>query len=239
MRLLTKRRTNTFSRALLALAVPAGLLAVTPIGATAEASVTYEVTFTNLTDGQPMTPPVVVIHDDSVQLAAPGTYAGPEIEAIAEGGDNSLLVGALGTRDGVADFGVAGMAPFGPGQSVTITLTTDDESDLLSSVNMLVCANDGITGVDAIELPAEGTTTAVLAHAYDAGTERNTSRSGDVPGAPPCQSLRSGGASDQDALAQHKKIKGHSGVHNADALDFFKHDDVLRVTVTRIETEVV
>jgi hypothetical protein len=218
---------------LIAMALIAAVLGLTSGPAAADATAQYEVTFTNMTNGQPMTPPVVVIHDASTQLAPPGSFANSNIEAIAEGGNNGPLLAALPGAPGISDFGVAGAGPFGPGGSVSVRLGAY-EGDVLSTINMLVCSNDAITGLHGAALPDSGSVT-YYAVAYDAGTERNTNQAGDVPGAPPCADLRAGGGGDQDELAQSKKIKSHPGIHNAGVLNFSKHDQVIQITVERID----
>ena len=75
----------------------------------------YSVTFTNLSTGQPMTPPVVAIHDSAVSLFRTGTAASAELQAIAENGDNAPMValaGSLGAQ--VSASGVAAPAAAGP-----------------------------------------------------------------------------------------------------------------------------
>jgi hypothetical protein len=220
---------------LAAMSVLAALLGFISEPAAADGPVTYEVTFTNMTSGQPMTPPVVVTHDATTQLATPGTFASAQIEAVAEGGNNAPLLLALADDPGVSYFDVAGAGPFGPGGSVSVTLSAHD-GDVLSTINMLVCSNDAITGLNSAALPDEGALT-YYAKPYDARTERNTNRAGDVPGAPPCAGLRAGGGADQDGLGQNKKIKSHPGLHNAGVLSFSKHDQVIQITVERIDSD--
>ncbi|MFV1989559.1 MAG: spondin domain-containing protein, partial [Acidimicrobiales bacterium] len=48
---------------------------------------TYEVTITNLTEGQPFTPPLVAVTDKRVRLFKVGRAASPEIREIAENGN--------------------------------------------------------------------------------------------------------------------------------------------------------
>ena len=53
---------------------------------------------------------------------------------------------------------------------------------------MLICTNDGFTGVDGLRLPgAVGQTVVANTAAYDAGTEANTEDFGDI--VPPCQAV--------------------------------------------------
>jgi len=52
----------------------------------------FQVTFTNLTQNQPMTPPVVALHDPDVHLFQIGEVASDAIQVIAEMGKSALQV---------------------------------------------------------------------------------------------------------------------------------------------------
>ena len=71
-------------------------------------NVSYEVSVTNLTYGQPMSPIGVALHSEG-QLWMVGESASAELEQMAEGGDNSALL-ALS----VVNASASGDAPFGP-----------------------------------------------------------------------------------------------------------------------------
>lgn len=134
----------------------------------------YQVTFTNTTQNQMMTPPVVALHDPSVHLFQIGEVASDAIQVIAEMGNNAPLVEfALANPDVVSAAGVAGTGPFGAGESVTLNLTTSAEGQVFSAVNMLICTNDGISGVDSVALPTGNDPLVIRARPYDAGTRIN------------------------------------------------------------------
>lgn len=135
---------------------------------------TFQITFTNMTTGQLMTPPVVALHDPSVHLFQVGETASDAVRDIAEMGDNTALVAFAGGNPAVVSgAGVAGAGPFGPSETVTISLTTELADQVLSAVNMVICTNDGISGVDSMALPADNTPVTVMAMPYDAGTRDN------------------------------------------------------------------
>lgn len=141
--------------------------------------VSYEVTVTNLTYGQPLSPVGVALHDEG-QFWMVGETASTELEYLAEGGDNSQLLGLS-----VVNASASGDAPFGPGASQTVTVTIEDTTDSkLSLVTMLVNTNDAFTGLNAIDLSGlmVGDSWSSYAGVYDSGTEANSEMAGTIPG---------------------------------------------------------
>jgi hypothetical protein len=63
--------------------------------------------------------------------------------------------------------------------SVTLTIEARP-GDRLSFAGMLICTNDGFTGVDSIRLPNNNRARVTYARGYDAGSEINSERSGDI-----------------------------------------------------------
>lgn len=209
--------------------------------ASASEAASYEVTVTNLTGGQPFTPPVAVTHADENQYFEVGSEAPAGIQAIAENGNNDP---ALGAWDGAIVGGETPLLPAGtPGadmfpDTVTFTVDADAGETYLSIAQMLICTNDGFTGANSIALPAAGETVTVQANAYDAGTETNTEAFADL--VPPCQPLigvtgdaEGVGESNPDlaeggSIAEHPGISGDGGltdVHDWDGA-------VAEITVT-------
>lgn len=187
---------------------------------------TYRVTILNLTGGQAFTPPLLAIHRNPVDVFTVGRPASYGVKEIAENGNLAPLFSTLGTTTGVAsvDMAAAPLVPLGsPGNTVlgfsnTVTLTITAPSDVrrISWVSMLICTNDGFTGVDGLRLPSHvGQTVARFTNAYDAGTELNTEALEDI--VPPCQGLigvtgdAGTGASNPD-LAEGGVIHHHAGI---------------------------
>lgn len=147
---------------------------------------TYEITLTNLTTGQLISPGVFVIHDNTVSVFAVGATASAGVQMIAESGDPAAARTALTGATGVEDVDVS-TAPAhrigGTGsQSVTVTLTSDDpDATLLSVAAMLGCTNDGFVGARNVTLPTGSTDVTVDLVSYDAGTEVNTGVGSDIP----------------------------------------------------------
>lgn len=169
------------------------LTLLVPELARSEGGRTYKVTITNLTAGQPFTPPVLLTHTNRTGIFSVGDAASEEIQAIAENGNSAPLLATLGDDVHVHQV-VEGMAPLVPandpgqtgfGNSVTFKITAHGKARFLSFASMLICTNDGFTGLDGISLPNRKKT--VYSVAYDARTESNTEDFADM--VPPCQGL--------------------------------------------------
>ncbi len=211
---------------------------------------TYRVTIVNLTDGQAFTPPLVTTHRWRADLYSVGKPAGIGLQEIAENGNLTPLVTSLEANRRVSDVTVGGVPLVPEGRvsatgfpnATTFEVTADRGVKRLSWVSMLICSNDGFTGVDAIRLPHQlGTSTTRFAKAYDAGTEVNTEKFADI--VPPCQGLigatgPAGTGVTNPALAENSVVKRHPGISGtADGLDPAVHgwtNPVAQVTVTRV-----
>ncbi len=213
-------------------------LALIASPAAGQSDVTYTVTIENLTAGQPFTPPVVVTHSSDLDVFETGQSASAEILAIAENGNNDPLVALLGGSSAVVDS-TTGTAAVMPGETATLTVT-GLPGGFISTAMMLICTNDGFTGLDSVPLPTGSTT--VDTNAYDAGTETNTEDFADI--VPPCQSLIGVESADEGtgesnpALAEGGVIAAHAGIQGGTDLTTDDHgwtDPVARITVTAAE----
>jgi len=162
---------------------PSGELRAQLVGdgeAAVPATGSVTVSFVNLSESQPMTPPVVILHnapdsENGIRYFAIGDVVGEEVKQIAENGDTApLLENAQGqipagkVSAAEAAFPEAG-GPLLPGDSASVTLEQGVPDQVMSIVAMVVCTNDGFTGVDSMEI-TEGTFTTPV---YDAGSETN------------------------------------------------------------------
>lgn len=165
-------------------------------GATAEAHGphlrSYRVTLQNLTDGQPFSPGLAATHRPSAHLFEVGSMADAGIEAIAESGNEAPAVDAVAAMRHVTDV-VDIDRPLTPHGTVVGSFTDTfvfeimaRPGDRLSLATMLICTNDGFTGLNGGRLPRHGEATYMLA-GYDAGTEDNTEDSTDI--VDPCSGL--------------------------------------------------
>ncbi|MEG3767184.1 spondin domain-containing protein [Alteromonas sp. 14N.309.X.WAT.G.H12] len=131
----------------------------------------YEVTLTNITQGQMISPPAVITHAAGVKLWEAGEPASVALEMLAESGDSSELVALPDVEHSVASE--TGLAP---GESQTLTLElSDTDSMSLSLAVMLGITNDAFTGVTDLDISGlelnESYQQSLMA--YDAGTEEN------------------------------------------------------------------
>lgn len=178
---------------------------------------TFRVTITNSAGAlQPLTPTLVLLHEPGFQILQVGSAASPELERIAESGNNEPLAMAL---EGMADVAAVGTAPgpngpILPGEMGSVEL--EGSPDLrISLVSMLVCTNDGFTTVDGIPLPRSvGETVSLRTAGYDAGTEQNTEAQSDL--VPPCVMATTGAAGgtgdDQPGVSEDDVIRHHPGI---------------------------
>jgi len=236
---------NSKTKATTALA--AAILLTVPGLAMSEGGRTYKVTITNLTAGQAFSPPVLATHTRRTGIFAVGDAASKEIQAIAENGNNAPLQAALGSDVYVHQV-VAGAAPLvpanNPGQtgfasSVTFEITTRGSARFLSFATMLICTNDGFTGLDTVRLPRHKRT--FYSNAYDARTEANTEDFADL--VPPCQGLIGVGSDDAGTgisnplLAEEGVIIPHAGVNGGTDLSPAAHnwgDPVAKIEIERV-----
>jgi hypothetical protein len=181
---------------------------------------TYEVTIDNLTDGQWLTPALAATHRRATDVFDVGGAASFGVKEIAENGNLMPLQTALSADRHVSDVVVAaspsGPPPIAPATAVTFQITAEPGAQVLSWVSMLICTNDGFTGLDSVRLPrALGGTVTVDTAAYDAGTERNTEDFDDL--VPPCAPLtgfgsQGGTGSSDPTLAEGGVIRHHPGI---------------------------
>jgi hypothetical protein len=250
----------TLTAAVIALMVAAG--GQVRAGATGDDR-TFEVTITNLTSGQPLTPPVVATHRRGDQVFEVGQPASVGVREIAENGNNAPLLAFLEADpfDRVSAFAQAGMGPLVPEgtpggvedppsgpefpDSVTFEITAEGGANRLSFVSMLVCTNDGFTGANGLKLPSKvGRTVTANTAGYDAFTEINDEDLAHI--VPPCQGLigvssgEAGEGVSNPALAEGGVISHHQGIQGGSDLLPEVHgwdtdEPVARITVTLID----
>jgi hypothetical protein len=218
---------------------------------------TYRVTIRNLTSGQPMSPPVVATHRGDDQLFEVGEPASVGVREIAENGNNAPIRAFLEANpfSAISDFAESSVPLFPedtPGgaeapnppefpDKVTLTVTADRDARHLSVVTMLVCTNDGFTGVNSLKLPRGGRTVTVKTNGYDAHTEVNDEDLAHI--VPPCQLIGvSSGEAGMDvsnpALAEGGVIAHHEGIKGGSDLVRSLHgwkDPVAEIKVTSVD----
>lgn len=196
----------------------------------------YEITVSNLTNSQALSPVAVILHKQS-HVFSVGGIASLELEQMAEGGDNSSLL-----NWGFALASASGAAPIGPGASETMMITIQDVSDAnLSVASMLVNTNDGFSGLDAwnVSQLAVGDSWTTNAFTYDAGTEANTEATGTIPG--PADGSEHAGfntnRNDTGYISMHPGVVSRDdGLSTSILTQAHKFDNPsVRIKVTRIE----
>ena len=191
-------------------------------------SSTYKVTVTNITPGQPITPPLLVTHTKDIGLFDVGKEASNELAQLAENGNFEPLVEKLSSIDGVGHI-VTGEAPLVPANdpgntglsySETFTIPADAGARYLSFASMLVCTNDGFAGIDTVWLPYNKKT--VYAKAFDARTETNTEDFANM--VPPCQgaigisSEEDGTGASDSSISEDGIVIPHPGITGGEDL---------------------
>jgi len=203
---------------------------------------TYDVTIENLTSGQPLSPGVVVTHTRAGSLFSVGTMASLGIRKIAEDGDNQQALSDLSSADGVFDVRPIATPIHrigGPGATaVTVRITARADANRLSLATMLICTNDGFTGVDGMKLPGGFKPSTFDVFAYDAGTEANDELSTRI--VDPCFAIGpvAGAADGNLRTATRAPIATHPGVSGANGQLTTAHrwtGAIARVTVQRVE----
>ena len=176
----------------------------------------YEVAVRNLTSGQPFTPPVIITHGHDFDLFDVGDEASSAIQGLAENGDVPGVVAAAEGQEDVSHV-LAAPVPVFPGGDGVYTVNAYPSANRITVASMLICTNDGFTGLDSKRLPRRvGQSVTYAGRGYDAGTELNTEDFDDL--VPPCgpltgvDSMGAGTGMTNPALAEDGEITRHAGV---------------------------
>ncbi len=207
---------------------------------------TYEITIENLTTGQPFSPGIAATHTGEVRVFRRGRAASEGIRLIAENGDPSVAAMELTGADGFHDVVVTGPPPVGcigcGGPSfptlITFQIEATSDADRLSLAIMLICTNDGFTGLDRVKLPGGFDPKTFRARAFDAGTEANdelfTSMVDPCGGIGPI-AVGADGSNDRTATSDEiERHRGISGVGDLDPSVYGFEKRVAKITVQRM-----
>ena len=142
-----------------------------------------EVSVTNLTRGQILSPVFVARHDAGAEpLYALGQESSDSLAKMAEDADASGLLADWDpeTNGNVAEAMVVDLngGPIKPGETVTMNFDINDGKSMMSFASMLVTTNDAFIGVNALDLSKSRT---VNLNAYDSGTEANSEDCAYIP----------------------------------------------------------
>ena len=222
---------SSVGRLALGLGLAAGLAAgALAAGPAAAAERTYKVTITNLTKGQVITPPALVVHRAGFRLFEVNGTASDGLAVLAESGNPGPLAEEALLAPGVAVV-ETGAGPIPPGHSAEIIVTAERRARLLSVAAMLATTNDAFAAVRGLRLPRRGGQAGARAVAYDAGSEANNEDCDFIPG-PPCNA-----ANARETAGAEGFIHIHNGVHGIADLapaDLDWRNPVLQVEVAEI-----
>lgn len=203
----------------------------------------YRITLENLTSGQVFSPGVAATHTKAASVWRVGSPASEGIRLIAEDGNELPAVTALTGAPGIFDVTdiavptnrVGGTAPLPNPQSFEISARGN--ANRLSLAVMLICTNDGFTGVSGVKLPGGFKPEVHEVGAWDAGTEQNNERSDQIvdpcTGAGPVSHPPDGNG----RVATSGVILRHPNIQGVGDLSVSLHGwrfPVARITVRRI-----
>lgn len=218
--------------ALVAVVALLALLAGTTLASSGQdEEMMVEVSITNLTRGQVMSPVFVARHDANAgPLYSLGGQASADLAKMAEDADASGLLEAWDPEDhdSIGEAMVVDLngGPIPPGETVTMNFDVEDGKSLLSFASMLVSTNDAFIGASGLDVSKSRT---MMLNAYDSGTEANSENCAYIPG-PPCGNHR------HDPATPEGFVHVHAGIHggHGSGLDPATHDwrdPVARLTV--------
>lgn len=228
------RNFSTIKAAALAVVGAATVLTASPVFADRSSGRFVEITITNTTRGQLISPLLVATHSRHLPpLFRLGEEARPELAALAEDANLDLLAELANphTNRAVLDLGkiATDAGPIPPGQSASVVLRASGPFRYVTLAGMLVTTNDAFTALRA-RIPGYGETT-VRTIAYDAGSEANNENCAFIPG-PPCGN---GGVRDLDEAEGFVHV--HAGIHGIADLTPAHHDwrnPVAEITIRRL-----
>ena len=217
---------------LLSLLAIMGIMATGVLSAnTDDEQLLVEVSLTNLTRGQILSPVFMARHDGDMDPLY--TLGMPATDALAKMAEDADASGLMANYDPSSNAYVSESmlltlddGPIPPGHTVTTEFQIDDEDAYLSFISMLVTTNDAFIGSSGLDLSHSRT---INLTAYDSGTEANSESCAYIPG-PPC-----GSHAKDDAISEGY-VYVHNGIHGGEGsgLDPATHDwhnPVARMTI--------
>ncbi|GAA4896532.1 spondin domain-containing protein [Ferrimonas pelagia] len=200
------------------------------------AMMAFEISVTNLTSAQPMSPVAAYLHDGSVNGWRFGMPASVALEELAEGGDgNAWLTMA---QDNGAYSQASGDGILMPGAQQTVNIEMLATQGLhLTLATMLVNTNDAFAGVDGRTLAdlAVNQSFTMTLPVYDAGTEANSELAATIPGPAGGGAGFDSNRDDVDYVARHGGVVSlDDGYAQSALLSLHRFDaPVARLSVTR------
>jgi hypothetical protein len=195
----------------------------------------YEITVTNITKGQILSPAVVAVHDrNAPALFTLGEEARKELVLVAEDAMLDPLAELFKSSDRVDDVQIlsADGNPIMPGQSASVTVSASNRIKEITLAGMLVTTNDAFYALNGVALPLIARMDSHTVPAYDAGSEANTEDCAHIPG-PPCGNA---GVRVTDGAEGYVYIS--NGIHSMDEDGVYApmhdwHNPVALITIER------
>ena len=178
----------------------------------------YDVTVTNITANQPLTPVAVVIHNQGYEPWALGNSASDGLEMLAESGSPVMFLDEASNHSNVIIHAEApGLTLAGTSSTVSLQLLHSHDI-YLSFASMLADTNDAFTGMQNIIIGelSIGESSTHYSHVFDAGTENNTETADTIPG--PSSSLGEAAGFSSERETNNDFVSIHGGIVGEDEL---------------------
>ena len=190
-----------------------------------------EVSLTNLTPGQVLSPVFIARHNGHMNpLYTLGLPASEALAKMAKDADATDLLAQWdpATNSDIGESMVLALndGPVPPGETVPTQFEFDDDNSRMSFISMLVTTSDAFIGGNGIDLTESRT---INLTAYDAGSEFNSEDCAYILG-PPC-----GNHAEDNAMAEGY-VYVHNGIHGGDGSGLIPathdwHNPVARMTI--------
>ena len=207
-----------------------GVLALCVMGSSyAGDMISYKITVTNLTRGQPLAPIMATSHQAGLSFFTLGEAPSDELAMLAEAGNGKPMAAKLLTTPGFIDAQVSSGGLTFPGKSTSLMLNAMKEKNHVSVGAMLGATNDAFFAISDMALPKEKGAVTYYAAAYDAGSETNDELSSTVAG------LGGEGYSPYDSGEGFVHV--HSGIHgigDADPAVLDWRNPVAKIVIERM-----
>ena len=198
----------------------------------------FDVSVSNITNAQPLSPVALIAHDGSFQAWAIGEAAGAGLEVLAESGSPADLIAEADAAS--VYMTAAGADVIMPGAGEMLALSFEEQTDaVLSVATMLVNTNDAFIGAQNVDLSqlAVGDSVQLSLPVYDAGTEANSETAASIPGPAAMGEGFNADRDDVDYVSRHPGVVTSSDGYSASALTEAHRFDspAARITITRTE----
>jgi hypothetical protein len=190
---------------------------------------TYQVSITNATAHQVLTPPVLISHKMTYAVFTVGSEASAGLVTQAETGNPAPLALEASNAVGVMDV-VTGSNVIPYGQTATFQITASRRGRI-TLTTMLATTNDGFAALHSVTLPKHSAQ--YFAYVYDAGSEYNNESCSYIPG-PPC-TPESGNARTDNGEGFVSIHNGIHGINDLTAANLDWRGPAAVVTITRID----